>query len=135
MTATQLRHTLQHNYNTYGKHYLDGPKPDDEAIDTHCTTNNTLQHTATRLQHDCNTTARHTPQHNYNTQGKHYLDGPESDDEDIDTHCTTTATHCNTTATQSQHKCNTQGKHYLDGPEPDDGKALFFLTVAAKVVL
>jgi TPR repeat protein len=25
------------------------------------------------------------------------------------------------------------GKRYLDGPEPDDGKALFFLTVAAKV--
>jgi len=25
------------------------------------------------------------------------------------------------------------GKHYLDGPDPDDGKALFFLTVAAKV--
>lgn len=25
------------------------------------------------------------------------------------------------------------GKHYLDGPEPDDGKALFFLSVAAKV--
>jgi TPR repeat protein len=25
------------------------------------------------------------------------------------------------------------GKHYLEGPEPDDGKALFFLTAAAKV--
>ena len=35
------------------------------------------------------------------------------------------------------HRCRDSslrvGKHYLDGPEPDDGKALFFLTVAAKV--
>jgi len=29
--------------------------------------------------------------------------------------------------------CLRVGKHYLDGPEPDDGKALFFLSVAAKV--
>jgi hypothetical protein len=35
------------------------------------------------------------------------------------------------------HRCQESslrvGKQYLDGPEPDDGKALFFLSVAAKV--